>query len=135
MKSVMFRHLTLTLCVSALFVAFTPGESAWPAETTAPSRHCTAAVTHASAAHGLPGGLLAAISLAETGRWDSAKKASFAWPWTVTSGGAGKFFPTKAAAIAHVMRLKGDGVRNIDVGCMQINLMYHPDAFANLETA
>ena len=81
------------------------------------------------------GGLLNAISLAETGRWDSAGKASFAWPWTVTSGRAGKFFPSKAAAIAHVVALKGEGVRNIDVGCMQINLMYHPDAFANLETA
>ena len=27
------------------------------------------------------------------------------------------------------------GIRNIDVGCMQVNLKYHPKAFANLEQA
>ena len=31
--------------------------------------------------------------------------------------------------------LKEKGVRNIDVGCMQINLFYHPNAFDNLEQA
>jgi hypothetical protein len=33
------------------------------------------------------------------------------------------------------MRLQARGVRNIDVGCMQVNLHYHPDAFASLEEA
>lgn len=130
----MIRRLALIFCVSALLAVLSPGEAAWPAEGATP-RLCTAAVARASAAHSLPGGLLNAISLAETGRWDDSKKASFAWPWTVTSGGGGKFFPSKAAAIAHVEQLKSAGVRNIDVGCMQINLRYHPDAFANLEAA
>ena len=31
--------------------------------------------------------------------------------------------------------LKKKGVRNIDVGCMQINLFYHPNAFDNLDQA
>ena len=31
--------------------------------------------------------------------------------------------------------LQARGVRSIDVGCMQVNLMHHPDAFASLEEA
>ena len=76
-----------------------------------------------------------AIEVVESGRWDDQKRASVAWPWTVSSGGDGKFFPTKAAAIAEVRRLKAAGITNIDVGCMQVNLMYHPDAFDSLDEA
>ncbi|MCW8835927.1 MAG: transglycosylase SLT domain-containing protein [Rhodospirillales bacterium] len=84
---------------------------------------------------GIPRHLLKAIAHAESGRWDDSRGATIAWPWTVTSGGPGKYFPTKAAAIAEVRRLQAEGVTNIDVGCMQINLRYHPEAFRNLEDA
>ena len=53
----------------------------------------------------------------------------------VNNGGDGRFFASKAEAIAHVEALRAQGRRNIDVGCMQINLMHHPDAFASLEEA
>src|SRR3546814_14072243 len=49
--------------------------------------------------------------------------------------GKGRFLPSKAAAIEEVRRLQARGIRNIDVGCLQVNLHYHPDAFASLETA
>lgn len=84
---------------------------------------------------GVPRHLLSAISLAETGRYDPVSKAKFAWPWTVTSGGPGKYFDTKAEAIQEVQRLRAAGRTNIDVGCMQINLHYHPTAFASLQEA
>ena len=42
---------------------------------------------------------------------------------------------SKADAIAFVKRLRKRGVSNIDVGCVQINLHYHADAFANLQDA
>lgn len=83
----------------------------------------------------IPLNLLRAISITESGRWNRERKANVAWPWTVASGAAGDFFPTKAAAIAHVRTLQAKGVKNIDVGCMQINLRYHPDAFQSLEQA
>ena len=38
-------------------------------------------------------------------------------------------------ASSHVRALRRDGVRNIDVGGMQINLMHHPRAFEGLEEA
>ncbi len=82
---------------------------------------------------GVPKHLLKAISLAESGRWDSTKRANVAWPWTVTSGGKGQYFDTKAEALAEVEFLMTRGVRNIDVGCMQINLFYHAAAFETLD--
>ncbi len=84
---------------------------------------------------GVPKHLLRAISLAESGRWDTSKQANVAWPWTVTSGGQGRYFETKAEALAEVEILMTQGVRNIDVGCMQINLFYHGGAFETLDEA
>ena len=36
---------------------------------------------------------------------------------------------------AQVEALLAEGRRNIDVGCMQVNLLHHPEAFADLEAA
>ena len=84
---------------------------------------------------GLPRNLLTALSHVESGRWDDAREAKVAWPWTVMAEGRGRYFRTKAEAIAEVRGLQAKGVKNIDVGCMQINLMYHGDAFESLEDA
>jgi hypothetical protein len=83
----------------------------------------------------IPDRLLHAISLVESGRWDEDHRATLAWPWTVMAEGQGRFLPTKQAAIAEVRKLQARGVRNIDVGCMQVNLLAHPDAFATLDEA
>ena len=96
---------------------------------------CSAAVERAEAEHRMPPKILAALSLAETGRWYAAGQVSLAWPWTVTSGNYTHYLADKASAVAEVKKLQARGRRNIDVGCMQINLRYHPDAFAGLEEA
>ncbi len=96
---------------------------------------CKSATHMAERKFNIPQNLLRAISLTESGRWLEEDKANIAWPWTVASGGAGEFFPTKEQAIAHVRDLQAKGVTNIDVGCMQINLRYHPEAFKNLNEA
>jgi len=83
----------------------------------------------------IPDRLLHAISLVESGRWDAEHRATLAWPWTVMAEGEGRFLPSKQAAIAEVRKLQARGVRNIDVGCMQVNLLAHPDAFATLDEA
>jgi Transglycosylase SLT domain len=127
------------------FLAFIAGLS-WPASSYAAlpavgqvsqdqRKFCSEPIRRQEREAGIPGQLLAAVALAESGRWDKADSANFAWPWTVTTEGKGQFFATKAEAIAQVKRLRARGLRNIDVGCMQINLMHHPDAFANLEDA
>ena len=96
---------------------------------------CAEAVRAAERMHRLPRMLLHAVSLAESGRWDREEEESVAWPWTVTAGGKGKFFPTREAAMNEIKRLRANGVRNIDVGCMQVNLGYHGKAFARVEEA
>ena len=73
--------------------------------------------------------------MAESGRWDKASRANVAWPWTVTAEGQGRFFDSKEEAMAEVEFLMTRGVRNIDVGCMQVNLHYHGSAFETLAEA
>lgn len=97
--------------------------------------YCAAEVAHNERLYGIPDRLLNSISVVESGRYDRDNKATLAWPWTVTSQGEGKYFPSKAEAIAEVRRLQTRGVKSIDVGCMQINLMYHPTAFLSLDEA
>ncbi|MEE8188811.1 MAG: transglycosylase SLT domain-containing protein [Kiloniellales bacterium] len=96
---------------------------------------CTTAVAEAEPGLRMPTHMLGAISKVESGRWHRQTREILAWPWTVTAGGESRYLPSKAAAIEEVKRLKAKGMRNIDVGCMQINLGYHPDAFASLEQA
>jgi hypothetical protein len=55
------------------------------------------------------------------------------WPWAIDADGVGQFFATKAQAVAAVAALQAQGVHSIDVGCMQVNLMHHPDAFTSLD--
>ena len=96
---------------------------------------CRSAVAAAERGSGIPAHLLAAISRVESGRRDPATGAVHPWPWTVNAEGQGVFYDTKAEAVAAVRAMQASGVRSIDVGCGQINLMHHPDAFPNLELA
>jgi len=96
---------------------------------------CRQATAKTEKTYRLPKRLLNAISLTETGRWHAEKREIIAWPWTVYSEGRGRYLPSKRAAIAEVLKLKAKGVKNIDVGCMQVNLYWHPEAFSSLEDA
>jgi hypothetical protein len=138
----MLCHTLIRLFFSAslLAVALIAANPAPAGATQAPEtgrfRHvCATAVAAAERRHAIPAKLLAAISHAESGRWDEEGQATIAWPWTVTAEGTGHFLPSRAAAIAKVKTLRARGISNIDVGCMQVNLHYHPDAFDDLEAA
>jgi hypothetical protein len=86
-------------------------------------------------AEGIPPGLVQAVALAESGRWLEAARRSQAWPWTVTSGSDSFYLDSKQEALRKVLELRAAGRSNIDVGCMQINLGYHGDAFDSLAEA
>ena len=79
--------------------------------------------------------LLTTSASVETGRYNKAKKQTLSWPWTINAQGKGQYFETKEEAVKAVKELQAKGVKSIDVGCMQINLMYHGDAFKNAEEA
>jgi hypothetical protein len=100
-----------------------------------PSGMCEAAIAGAEETGGLPAHLLGAIARVESGRPDPRTGRLAPWPWTINAEGSGAFFATKAEAIAAVQQLQSRGVRSIDVGCLQINLMFHPNAFASLNEA
>ena len=96
---------------------------------------CLQAASMAERSGAIPTRLLAAIEEVESVRVDPATHRAAPWPWTINVEGAGHFYETKQDAIAAVRAFQAAGARSIDVGCMQINLMHHPAAFASLEEA
>jgi Transglycosylase SLT domain len=96
---------------------------------------CRSAVAAAERSSGIPAHLLAAIARVESGRRDPVSGAVHPWPWSVNAEGQGFLYDSKAQAVAAVRTMQARGVQSIDVGCAQINLMHHPDAFPNLEAA
>jgi hypothetical protein len=100
-----------------------------------PGALCRAAIATTERASTLPPQLLAAIARVESGRRDPVSGKMAPWPWTINAEGQGTYYDTKAQAIAAAQALQARGVRSFDVGCMQINMMHHPHAFASLEQA
>ncbi|WP_159712954.1 transglycosylase SLT domain-containing protein [Geminicoccus flavidas] len=129
--------MPLLLALLTLLLPFAAGSGpATSAEDTARTAAlCLDAASRAERLVDLPEGIVTGIMLAETGRWSKALRRSYPWPWTVTSGSEAWYADSRAAAIATVRRLQAEGRRNIDVGCMQINLYWHPDAFRTIEEA
>jgi hypothetical protein len=128
----------LRIIFSGLILCFLTGNArALPLSPTAssPGEQCRTAIAAAERGHGVPPQLLAAIGQVESGRRDPATGLWGAWPWTINAEGQGYYFATKAEAIQTVEALRARGVRSIDVGCMQVNLMHHSAAFVSLDMA
>jgi len=96
---------------------------------------CEAAIAAAEPGAGRPPGLLTAIALVESGRRDPRTGRIAPWPWAINATGDTAYAPSRAAAVAEVNRLRAAGTRSIDVGCMQISLLHHPNAFASVDLA
>jgi hypothetical protein len=96
---------------------------------------CFHAIKRVEEEEGMPKLLMQAISVVESGREMENSKTVLAWPWTLNVEGKGEYYPTKEQAVRRVKALLRAGVKSIDVGCMQINLAYHPEAFKNIEAA
>lgn len=96
---------------------------------------CQLAIAGNASATRLPPNLLTAIGRVESGRIDPRDGNVKAWPWSINAEGRGYVFNTKAEAIAAVVAFRTRNITSVDVGCMQVNLMYHPAAFASLEEA
>ncbi len=91
---------------------------------------CLRAILDAQVRHNIPGNLLLGIGLQEAGtRRDGALTV---WPWSVNAAGEGRLFESREAAMRWVWDQQEAGIRSIDVGCMQVNLRWHPEAFQSL---
>jgi len=95
---------------------------------------CQTAIQSVERAARLPPALLSAIARTESGRVLPNGRV-VAWPWTINVAGTGYYYGDAEQAAAAVETFHASGIQSIDVGCMQVNLMHHPGAFASLQQA
>lgn len=79
----------------------------------------------AEQAFDLPSGILVAIGKAESAQW----------PWTANVDGAAELYRSKAEALEALTRVRSPRPANMDIGCFQISMRYHPNAFASMDQA
>lgn len=128
------RRVAAGLSLLALAAAGPRREAFGPPPPPTPFDLCDAAIVRARAP-AIPATLMPAIARVESGRADPAAGRVRPWPWTINVEGQGSYFATKEEAVAAVQAIRARGQPSVDVGCMQVNLMHHPTAFADLETA
>jgi len=113
--------------------------SSFAATTTDPliegAKQCTRHMPRYEREYGIPTHLLSAIASTESGRFHQGLRIAIPWPWTINANGKGYYFNSKSEAIAAARNFRAHGIKSMDVGCMQVNLMHHPEAFASLEQA
>jgi len=125
------RVWTMAACAVACVLHGAAGQQPSEPATSA----CATAATRAERVWQIPTGLLAAIGIVESGRRAPPATVPIIWPWTINAEGSGIYRQSKAEAVATVRALQRRGVAVIDVGCFQVDLAYHPFAFASLEEA
>ncbi len=118
-----------------LLLLLAPAAAAQDGADAAEGSLCLAAATTAETEWRLPSGVLAAIGRVESGRWDPRTRQVEPWPWTANVAGDGRHYASLSDAIMDVARERAGGVRSVDVGCFQVNLLHHPHAFATIEQA
>lgn len=104
-------------------------------ETLALGERCLAEAARQEQAMEIPAGLLTAIALAESGRWDRQAEALRAWPWTLNVAGDGLYFDTRAEARAAAAAALAAGERQVDIGCMQVSMAWHANGFETVTEA
>ena len=81
----------------------------------------------------LPSDILTSIALVEAGR--RQKDGSIkSWPWSLNHAGKSLFFENKFEAINYLKKNIKPSFKNIDVGCMQINVKWHREHFESFSS-
>ena len=117
----------------ALFLLAPLAAHAAPSPAAGDEAACQAAIQAVERTAGLPPALMSAIARTESGRVVGGRLV--AWPWTINVAGTGYYYGSAQEAVAAVEGFRASGVQSIDVGCMQVNLVHHPGAFASLQQA
>lgn len=99
------------------------------------SGYCTKYLRHFESYYNIPHKLLEAVALNETGRYHKNMEETLPWPWSVNFLGKSYYFDSKYEAVYFVKKIISKGIKNIDVGCMQVNLHHHGNAFKNVNDA
>lgn len=131
-QRILARTLAKIGLLGALFVLLLfANPVAASSRTGATAALCDRAASKAARLHGVPLDVLQAISRTETGRLQQG--ALQPWPWTVNMEGKGRWFENADAARAYVFSHFKAGARSFDVGCFQINYLWHGDAFRSID--
>jgi len=101
---------------------------------------CDQAAGQVSPFYGVPERMLQAMTLVETGVYNpkfgyDPNRTRVSWPWTLQVNGRGYYYATKQEAVDAANALLKRNIRNFDVGCMQLNMLHHGDAFSSMEEA
>jgi hypothetical protein len=131
----MILLLPATIAAVLAVVAFHPTSSPARAEQIGmpTGEICARHIAEAEKRLDIPSQLLLGIAMVESGVWDRERARNIAWPWTVYAQQNGHRFASKEEALSVIHDNYNLGERNIDIGCMQINLQYHAQAFGSLE--
>jgi soluble lytic murein transglycosylase-like protein len=89
---------------------------------------CEREMMRASALYGVPLGMLYSVGLTETGKRGSLQ------PYAMNVEGRAVFSNSEAEAVQKFEQARQSGARLIDMGCMQINHLYHREKFPSLES-
>lgn len=124
-----------TIAIFALMAAPLPAYADGGDPMVEGAKLCTRHLPRFEREYAIPTHLLSAIATTESGRFHEGLGMKLPWPWAINAAGKGYWFESKEKAIAAVKKLRARGVQSIDVGCMQVNLYQHPDAFSSLDQA
>ncbi|MBB2963885.1 transglycosylase SLT domain-containing protein [Methylobacterium sp. R2-1] len=120
----MRRILAGAITAACISSAAGTAAAAAPGDT---SRVCERQMAQAAAKHGVPLGMLYAVGLTESGNRGSLQ------PYAMNIQGKAYFGTSAADVVQRLTQAQQEGVRLVDLGCMQINHHYHRAKFASLE--
>lgn len=109
-------RITLAAAFISSALGFAPALAANP---------CEREILQAAAKYDVPTGILYAVGLTETGRKGSLQ------PYALNIAGRAVFARSVQHALEEFEAARREGVKLIDMGCMQINHHYHGDRFAD----
>ncbi len=122
-------RLAFALALAVMLAPAPAAATASPSGSTAAL--CLDAARAAALRHGIPAGMMRAITLVETRR--RVGGVSGPWPWTLNIAGQGYWYDTRAEALAHAEGEAARGRRSVDLGCFQLNTRWHGENFNALD--
>ncbi|MDX1923924.1 MAG: lytic transglycosylase domain-containing protein, partial [Rickettsiaceae bacterium] len=135
----MIRIIYLLFYTSIIYteiaLASGSGDTLTPKSLLSESAKCMVHFKKYEKRYDIPVDLLHSIALQESGRYNAKLEKKIPWPWTVNVEGKGYYFDSKRQAVEFVKSEMKKGKKSIDLGCMQINILYHGDEFDSVEQA
>lgn len=114
------RFLVFLFCIALM-----------PAPLLGQSQLCERAAQAASRLYNVPLDILFGITLIETGR--TRESSLKPWPWALNVAGQGYWMQNKKAALERADQAISQGSLSFDIGCFQLNYLWHSENFSSLE--